>query len=69
MYKSTFSSAVVNAFSFSQASKIRSIPAANPIPGVGFPPNCSIRRSYLPPPQSALCDPTFPLTISNVVLV
>ena len=34
-------------------SKIRSIPAAKPMPGVGLPPKFSTRSSYLPPPNNA----------------
>ena len=37
----------------SNAIKKRSIPAANPIPAVGFPPKVLTKLSYLPPPRIA----------------
>ena len=41
--------------SASQASRIRSMPAPKPIPGVGGPPICSASPSYRPPPPIAFC--------------
>ena len=44
--------------SFAMAISVASIPSENPVAGVGGPPICSTRLSYLPPPQTALRAPS-----------
>ena len=46
-----------------------SMPAAKPTAGVGLPPSCSIKPSYLPPPHTVPCAPIDVDTNSNTVRV
>ena len=55
---------------FSKVNYNLSAPKPNPIPLIPFgPPSCSTRPSYLPPPQTVLCEPISFDIISKAVFL
>ena len=55
---------------FSNVNNNLSAPSPNPIPLIPLgPPSCSTRPSYLPPPQTVLCEPISLDIISKAVFL